>query len=90
MMDGWRLGSGIGWLLPGRYVFMKKICRFYSVFIGWEIKGAESPITRIFGGKFRSTLRAPQQKDSMIVEDWRALRLDIQVRFCSCIVYCSP
>ncbi|KAF9462678.1 hypothetical protein BDZ94DRAFT_700826 [Collybia nuda] len=42
------------------------------------IKGSESPITRIFGGKFRSTLRAPQQKDSVIVEDWRALRLDIQ------------
>ncbi|EGN95847.1 hypothetical protein SERLA73DRAFT_162553 [Serpula lacrymans var. lacrymans S7.3] len=42
------------------------------------IKTAESPITRIFGGKFRSTLRAPQQKDSVIVEDWRSLRLDIQ------------
>ncbi|KAF7341183.1 Ubiquitin carboxyl-terminal hydrolase [Mycena venus] len=44
------------------------------------IKTAESPITRIFGGKFRSTLRAPGQKDSVIVEDWRSLRLDIQVR----------
>jgi ubiquitin carboxyl-terminal hydrolase 10 len=44
-----------------------------------QIKAAESPITRIFGGKFRSTLRAPQQKDSVIVEDWRSLRLDIQV-----------
>ncbi|KIM48550.1 hypothetical protein M413DRAFT_437769 [Hebeloma cylindrosporum] len=42
------------------------------------IKGTESPITRIFGGKFRSTLRAPGQKDSVLVEDWRALRLDIQ------------
>ncbi|KAK7018922.1 cysteine proteinase [Favolaschia claudopus] len=42
------------------------------------IKTAESPITRIFGGKFRSTLRAPGQKDSVIVEDWRSLRLDIQ------------
>jgi ubiquitin carboxyl-terminal hydrolase 10 len=38
---------------------------------------AESPITRIFGGKFRSTLRAPQQKDSVVIEDWRALQLDI-------------
>ncbi|KAH9484498.1 putative ubiquitin carboxyl-terminal hydrolase 3 [Psilocybe cubensis] len=42
------------------------------------IKVTESPITRIFGGKFRSTLRAPGQKDSVVVEDWRSLRLDIQ------------
>lgn len=41
-------------------------------------KSAESPITRIFGGKFRSTLCAPHQKDSVTVEDWRSLRLDIQ------------
>lgn len=41
-------------------------------------KSTESPITRIFGGKFRSTLRAPHQKDSVMVEDWRALQLDIQ------------
>ena len=44
-----------------------------------QIKAAESPITRIFGGKFRSVLRASGQKDSVIVEDWRSLRLDIQV-----------
>lgn len=42
------------------------------------IKAADSPISRLFGGKFRSTLRAPGQKDTVIVEDWRALRLDIQ------------
>ncbi|KDR74886.1 hypothetical protein GALMADRAFT_227234 [Galerina marginata CBS 339.88] len=42
------------------------------------IKATESPITRIFGGKFRSTLRAPGQKDSVVVEDWRSLRLNIQ------------
>lgn len=42
------------------------------------MKNTESPITRIFGGKFRSTLKAPGQKDSAIVEDWRSLRLDIQ------------
>jgi len=86
MMGGWRLGSGIEWLLLGRYVFIEKFFSVFSHFIGWQIKGADSPITRIFGGKFRSTLRAPQQKDSVIVEDWRALRLDIQVRFCSCVV----
>ncbi|THG94864.1 hypothetical protein EW026_g6691 [Hermanssonia centrifuga] len=42
------------------------------------VKTADSPITRIFGGKFRSTLRAPHQRDSITVEDWRSLRLDIQ------------
>ncbi|KAA1469297.1 cysteine proteinase [Dentipellis sp. KUC8613] len=42
------------------------------------LKSTESPITRIFGGKFRSTLRAPHQRDSVMVEDWRALQLDIQ------------
>ncbi|KAG6332561.1 hypothetical protein ID866_6527 [Astraeus odoratus] len=41
-------------------------------------KTTESPITRIFGGKFRSTLRVPHQKDSIIYEDWRSLQLDIQ------------
>lgn len=44
------------------------------------MKSSESPITRMFGGKFRSTLKAPHQKDSVTVEDWRSLRLDIQVR----------
>ncbi|KAK7455261.1 hypothetical protein VKT23_011133 [Stygiomarasmius scandens] len=42
------------------------------------IKTTESPITRIFGGKFRSTLKAGGQKDSATVEDWRSLKLDIQ------------
>ncbi|KZT71339.1 cysteine proteinase [Daedalea quercina L-15889] len=42
------------------------------------VKSTESPITRIFGGKFRSILRAPHQKDSVTIEDWRSLRLDIQ------------
>ncbi|ESK98263.1 ubiquitin c-terminal hydrolase [Moniliophthora roreri MCA 2997] len=42
------------------------------------IKSLHSPISRLFGGKFRSTLRAPGQRDSVIIEDWRSLRLDIQ------------
>ncbi|KAG7089705.1 hypothetical protein E1B28_011360 [Marasmius oreades] len=42
------------------------------------IKSAESPISRLFGGKFRSTLRSPGQKDSVVIEDWRSLRVDIQ------------
>lgn len=36
-------------------------------------------MTRIFGGKFRSTLRVPGQRDSVVAEDWRSLKLDIQV-----------
>ncbi|KAJ6474730.1 hypothetical protein DFH09DRAFT_1343065 [Mycena vulgaris] len=45
---------------------------------GAQIKEAEWPISLIFGGKFCSTLRAAGQKDSVIVEAWRTLRLDIQ------------
>ncbi|KAG8217951.1 hypothetical protein J3R82DRAFT_6122 [Butyriboletus roseoflavus] len=41
-------------------------------------KSTDSPITRMFGGKFRSTLHVPHQKDSVLFEDWRSLRLDIQ------------
>ncbi|KAJ6533424.1 hypothetical protein DFH09DRAFT_1325729 [Mycena vulgaris] len=42
-----------------------------------QIKEAESSISRTFGGKFRSTLRAAAQKDSVIIEALRALRIDI-------------
>ncbi|KAI0264524.1 hypothetical protein BGY98DRAFT_612136 [Russula aff. rugulosa BPL654] len=38
----------------------------------------ESPITRIFGGKFRSPVCAPNQPDLVPTEDWRSLHLDIQ------------
>ncbi|KAI0672764.1 hypothetical protein C8Q78DRAFT_970322 [Trametes maxima] len=41
-------------------------------------KSTDSPVTRIFGGKFRSTLRTPHQRDSVTIEDWRSLQLDIQ------------
>lgn len=44
-----------------------------------QVRATESPITRIFGGKFRSTLKVPHQKDSVLIEDWRSLPLDIQV-----------
>ena len=40
----------------------------------------ESALTRIFGGKQRSVLRAPGQKDSAIVEPFLTLGLDVQVR----------
>jgi len=42
-------------------------------------KSVESLITRIFGGKFHSTLHAPQPRNSVVVEDWQSLQLDIQV-----------
>lgn len=42
------------------------------------IKNTESVISRIFGGKSRSTLKAVGIKDSAVVEDWRSLRLDVQ------------
>jgi ubiquitin carboxyl-terminal hydrolase 10 len=35
----------------------------------------------IFGGKFHSTVRTPNQPDNVNIEDWRLLQLDIQVRF---------
>ncbi|KAH9983055.1 hypothetical protein BJV74DRAFT_54400 [Russula compacta] len=41
-------------------------------------KAFESPITRIFGGKFRTTLRAPNQPDSVFIENWLSLPLFIQ------------
>jgi ubiquitin carboxyl-terminal hydrolase 10 len=40
-----------------------------------------SPISRIFGGRSCSTIRALNQPDTITVEDWRLLRLNIQVRF---------
>ncbi|KAF8462482.1 hypothetical protein DFH94DRAFT_640676, partial [Russula ochroleuca] len=38
----------------------------------------ESPLMRIFRGKFRSTVRAPKQPDTVSVEDWQLLQLDIE------------
>ncbi|GAA5935854.1 mRNA-binding ubiquitin-specific protease UBP3 [Sporobolomyces koalae] len=38
----------------------------------------DSPITRIFGGKSRSVLRCPGQKDSVTIEPFQRLQLDIQ------------
>ena len=50
---------------------------------GHEQESVESRLMRIFGGKFRSTLRAPNQPDTITIEDWLPLHLDIQVRFSS-------
>ncbi|GAA5823149.1 hypothetical protein JCM10212_001942 [Sporobolomyces blumeae] len=38
----------------------------------------ESPISRIFGGRLRSVLRCPGQKDSVTIEPFQRLQLDIQ------------
>ncbi|EJD53217.1 cysteine proteinase [Auricularia subglabra TFB-10046 SS5] len=44
-----------------------------------NIKTTESPISRVFGGKFRSVLRTPGTgRDSVMVQDWNRLQLDIQ------------
>lgn len=42
------------------------------------MKSIETPISRIFGGRGRSTLRRPGASDSVTVEGWRHLGLDIQ------------
>ncbi|KAK2459503.1 hypothetical protein APHAL10511_008487 [Amanita phalloides] len=43
------------------------------------MKSTETAISKIFGGKFRTTLKVPYvKKDSVIVEDWRSVRVDIQ------------
>ncbi|EIM19126.1 cysteine proteinase [Wallemia mellicola CBS 633.66] len=38
----------------------------------------ESPLTKMFGGKFRSVLKTPGQKDSITLEPFQPLQLDIQ------------
>ncbi|KZV79125.1 cysteine proteinase [Exidia glandulosa HHB12029] len=44
-----------------------------------NIKTTESPISRVFGGKFRSILRQPGTgRDSVTLQDWNRLQLDIQ------------
>ena len=45
----------------------------------------ESPITRIFRGKFRSLVRTSNKPDVVTVEDWRSLHLDILVSVSSFI-----
>ncbi|TRM61324.1 hypothetical protein BD626DRAFT_405830 [Schizophyllum amplum] len=37
-----------------------------------------SPISRIFGGTFRSTLHQPKKPDSVTVERWQRLMLDVE------------
>ena len=39
----------------------------------------ESPIMRIFGGKFRSVVRTLNKPDVVTTEHWRSLHLDVLV-----------
>jgi len=40
--------------------------------------GQDSPISRIFGGKFRTVLKVPGARETAIVDPWSRLQLDIQ------------
>ncbi|KAF8584110.1 cysteine proteinase [Ramaria rubella] len=41
-------------------------------------KTLDSPISRIFGGKFRTSLRVPGARETAMVDPWSRLQLDIQ------------
>ncbi|KAI9188694.1 hypothetical protein H9P43_000115 [Blastocladiella emersonii ATCC 22665] len=42
-----------------------------------SVQATESPITRLFSGRIRSTLCVPGQKDSVTIEPFQSLQLDI-------------
>ncbi|KAN0105392.1 hypothetical protein V8E52_011059, partial [Russula decolorans] len=44
---------------------------------GFMAKFVESPTARIFGGKFRSTVRPSNKPDVVTTEDWRSLHLNV-------------
>ena len=46
----------------------------------------QSPVTKIFGGKLRSELRVPGQKDSVTLEPYKPLQLDIGAQHVNNIV----
>lgn len=48
-----------------------------------KVNSADSPISRMFGGKSRLTIRALSHPDTVIIEAWKSLKLNIQVRFTS-------
>jgi hypothetical protein len=47
----------------------------------FQTEGHESPISKIFGGKMRSSLKYQGGKLSATVEPFQSLQLDIQVCF---------
>ena len=46
-----------------------------------QAESVERPLMRIFCGKFRSIVRESNRVDTVSIEDWRSLHLDIQVWF---------
>lgn len=75
-----------GWTEIGRHnrkVVTRAVCWKFSEGVCWllkviQLKTVHTPISRIFGGQSRSTLRRPGASDSANVESWRHLGLDIQ------------
>lgn len=81
-------GSANGWLEVGpknktsslqtvigyNAIFQTLCSSILTVQTGFE----ESPISKIFGGKMRSILRCPGAKDSVNLEPFQSLPLDIQ------------
>ena len=60
---------------------LSTLMSFALLMYGHDQELVELPLMHIFGGKFCSTVRAPDQPDAVVFEDWRPRKLDIQVRF---------
>jgi ubiquitin carboxyl-terminal hydrolase 10 len=45
---------------------------------GFTASLMESPISQVFGGRSRSTVCIPNQPDTITIQDWRLLRLNVQ------------
>lgn len=64
----------------------RKVATLHNVFWVWvwlfvKIPTLSSPISRIFNGKMRSILQCPGSKDSVTIEPFHAIQLDISVYF---------
>lgn len=65
-------------------------CLPFFFFLIPQTEMRESPITKIFGGQLRSVLRSSGQKDSVTLEPYQRLQLDIQVSYPSQIAALLP
>ncbi|KAJ3177962.1 hypothetical protein HDU85_005679 [Gaertneriomyces sp. JEL0708] len=63
--------------LPDSDASWTEVGRNSKAVISRENQITESPITKIFGGKMRSVLRCPGRKDSVTMQPYQALQLDI-------------